>query len=84
MVKALNIEQWMWCIFLGFTELLWGQVVVTFPKVTIPKKFRFGKEGVSIDKADAGMGRVLWMRSLGRLRNQVSSVMCFVNFHKSQ
>jgi len=23
----LTMEQWMWCIFLGAGELLWGQVV---------------------------------------------------------
>ena len=23
---GLTIDQWMWCILLGFTELLWGQV----------------------------------------------------------
>ena len=73
MVKPLNIEQWMWCLFLGFTELIWGQVVTSIPKFTIPKRFRLGHSGVSIDETDAStMGKVLWMRSLHRLQNQVS------------
>ncbi|XP_021330640.1 plasma membrane calcium-transporting ATPase 1 isoform X3 [Danio rerio] len=28
---GLNIEQWLWCIFLGFGCLLWGQVISTIP-----------------------------------------------------
>lgn len=71
-VTSLSIEQWMWCMFLGFTELLWGQVVVSIPKFTIPKRFRLGSQGVDIDDPDSGpMGRVLWMRSLSRLQYQV-------------
>ena len=59
-------------MFLGFTELLWGQVVVSIPKFTIPKRFRLGSQGVDIDDPDSGpMGRVLWMRSLSRLQYQV-------------
>ena len=74
-VTPLNIEQWMWCMFFGFTELLWGQVVVTIPKITIPKRFRFGSKGVSLHETDSGtMGRVLWMRSLSRLQSQVSNL----------
>ncbi|XP_051976611.1 plasma membrane calcium-transporting ATPase 1-like isoform X2 [Xyrauchen texanus] len=28
---GLNIEQWLWCIFLGFGCLLWGQVISSIP-----------------------------------------------------
>merc|ERR1719198_856338 len=35
MVKSLSIEQWMWCFFFGFSELVWGQVVLCIPKITI-------------------------------------------------
>ena len=62
----------MWCIFLGFTELLWGQVVLCIPKFTIPKVFRLGREGVSIHQDSGTMGKVLWVRSLSRLQYQVS------------
>ena len=23
----LNVEQWLWCLFVGLGELLWGQVI---------------------------------------------------------
>uniref|UniRef100_A0A8C2Z8Y4 Calcium-transporting ATPase n=1 Tax=Cyclopterus lumpus TaxID=8103 RepID=A0A8C2Z8Y4_CYCLU len=28
---ALSIDQWLWCTFLGFGSLLWGQVISTIP-----------------------------------------------------
>nr|XP_057932721.1 plasma membrane calcium-transporting ATPase 1a isoform X1 [Doryrhamphus excisus]XP_057932722.1 plasma membrane calcium-transporting ATPase 1a isoform X1 [Doryrhamphus excisus]XP_057932723.1 plasma membrane calcium-transporting ATPase 1a isoform X1 [Doryrhamphus excisus] len=28
---ALNIDQWLWCTFLGFGSLLWGQVISSIP-----------------------------------------------------
>ncbi|XP_051745806.1 plasma membrane calcium-transporting ATPase 1a isoform X2 [Ctenopharyngodon idella] len=28
---GLNIEQWLWCVFLGFGCLLWGQVISSIP-----------------------------------------------------
>uniref|UniRef100_A0A8C5BDN6 Calcium-transporting ATPase n=1 Tax=Gadus morhua TaxID=8049 RepID=A0A8C5BDN6_GADMO len=28
---SLSMEQWLWCVFLGFGSLLWGQVVSTIP-----------------------------------------------------
>uniref|UniRef100_UPI0037E85421 plasma membrane calcium-transporting ATPase 1-like isoform X1 n=1 Tax=Semicossyphus pulcher TaxID=241346 RepID=UPI0037E85421 len=28
---SLNLEQWLWCIFLGFGSLLWGQLVSSIP-----------------------------------------------------
>lgn len=34
--KSLSAMQWMWCLFLGFLELLWGQLVVTVPKYWLP------------------------------------------------
>lgn len=74
-VTSLSIEQWMWCLFLGFSELLWGQVVISIPKFTIPKKFRMGSSGVSLAEQDKRpMGRVLWMRSLNRLQYQVNAI----------
>ncbi|XP_056107081.1 plasma membrane calcium-transporting ATPase 1b isoform X2 [Rhinichthys klamathensis goyatoka] len=28
---GLSVEQWMWCVFIGFGSLLWGQLVTTIP-----------------------------------------------------
>lgn len=33
---SLTMEQWMWCLFIGIGELLWGQVSVGCP-LQIPK-----------------------------------------------
>lgn len=79
MVKALSIEQWMWCIFFGFTELVWMQVVLCIPKFTIPKFCNFvSKESIDIDEQTA-MGKVLWVRSLSRLQYQIRVVNAFQN-----
>jgi Ca2+ transporting ATPase len=76
-VTGLSVEQWMWCIFFGFSELIVHQLVVSVPLSIIPKTFRFGQKGVSMDATDSGMGRVLWMRSLNRLQSQVRVVHAF-------
>ncbi|XP_002163645.2 plasma membrane calcium-transporting ATPase 3 isoform X1 [Hydra vulgaris] len=77
-VAPLDVDQWMWCVFLGFTELLWGQVIVSIPKFTIPKRFRMGSEGLSIQETDGStLGKVLWMRSLSRLQYQIRVVNAF-------
>ncbi|XP_067293234.1 plasma membrane calcium-transporting ATPase 4 [Pseudorasbora parva] len=28
---GLSVEQWMWCVFIGFGSLLWGQFITTIP-----------------------------------------------------
>ncbi|XP_032238959.1 plasma membrane calcium-transporting ATPase 4 isoform X2 [Nematostella vectensis] len=82
-VVGLNWEQWMWCIFLGFTELLWGQLVLTIPKESFPKLCRFGTEGVPIatiiepDGARDSRARLLWIRGLTRLQHQIRVVNAF-------
>jgi Ca2+ transporting ATPase len=77
MVKPLNIEQWMWCIFFGFTELIWMQIVLCMPKIAIPKSFSFGKK--ELPDEPAAMGKVLWVRSLSRLQYQIRVVNAFRN-----
>ena len=78
-VAALDAEQWMWCVFFGFTELLWGQVVVSIPKTILSKRLRFFSSGIA-DKdlitpiASDSSGRVLWLRGLTRLQHQVPTL----------
>jgi calcium-translocating P-type ATPase len=79
MVKPLNIEQWMWCILFGFTELIWMQVVLCVPKFTIPKSFSIGKKVEEDVDPSAAMGKVLWVRSLSRLQYQIRVVNAFRN-----
>ena len=35
----LSLSQWLWCIFFGLFELVWGQVVSTVPNSVVPKGF---------------------------------------------
>lgn len=79
MVKSLTLEQWLWCFFFGFTELLWGQVVLCIPKFTIPKTLRLGSKEYSIHEDSSAMGKVLWVRSLSRLQYQIRVVNAFRN-----
>ena len=78
MVKGLTAEQWLWCVFLGFTELIWGQVVLSVPKSFLSNKLKFFKKGIP-DKvvispeASESSGRVLWLRGLTRLQYQVKA-----------
>nr|VZI15731.1 unnamed protein product [Spirometra erinaceieuropaei] len=45
--KALDIDQWMWCLFFGIGELVWGQLIICIPDSVIPecKKKRPVKPG---------------------------------------
>lgn len=78
MVKGLTAEQWMWCLFLGFTELIWGQVVLSIPKSFLSSRLKLYKKGIppkvviSPDASESS-GRVLWLRGLTRLQYQVWS-----------
>lgn len=76
-VTGLNWEEWMWTTFLGFSSLLWGQLVLTVPKNSFPKLCRFGRSGVPLEpiiEPDGGKdsrARLLWIRGLTRLQHQV-------------
>lgn len=35
--KALDIDQWMWCLFFGIGELIWGQLIICIPDSIIPE-----------------------------------------------
>jgi len=77
-VKGLGWEEWMWCIFLGFSELVWGQLVLTIPKNSFPKLCRFGTKELPLativepDGPKDSKARLLWIRGLTRLQHQVS------------
>jgi len=81
-VTGLNWEEWMWTIFLGFSSLIWGQLVLTIPKNSFPKLCRFGRSGVPLDpiiEPDGGKdsrARLLWIRGLTRLQHQVCYSLC--------
>ncbi|XP_046853514.1 plasma membrane calcium-transporting ATPase 1-like [Xenia sp. Carnegie-2017] len=72
--KSLNAQQWMWCLLLGFTELLIGQVVATVPKTIFSKAlFQLGRGS----RPPPSNARHLWIRSVTRLRHQIRVVNAF-------
>ncbi|KAJ7391328.1 ATPase, Ca transporting, plasma membrane [Desmophyllum pertusum] len=82
-VTGLGWEEWLWCVFLGFSELLWGQLVLTVPKTSFPKLCRFGTKELPLEtivETDGGRdskARLLWIRGLTRLQHQIRVVNAF-------
>ena len=64
-VQGMDWDQWMWCLFLGFSELLWGQLIFTIPKNILPTAFRCVAVGVP-----QGRG-IAYIRSCSRMEQQV-------------
>ena len=79
----LSADLWLWCIFLGSVELLIGQLLLLIPINTIVKAIPWKGKGEAeqydedeVDGQDpiqdsATPARILWMKSLTRLRTQV-------------
>ncbi|XP_072276346.1 plasma membrane calcium-transporting ATPase 2 isoform X1 [Pyxicephalus adspersus] len=89
----LQLDQWMWCIFLGFGELVWGQVIASIPtsrlkflkgaghltqKEEIPEE-EFNEDVEEIDHAERELrrGQILWFRGLNRIQTQIRVVKAF-------
>ena len=73
--RGLPLDLWLWCIFLGSIELLVGQLVIVIPiqRLPLPWKQKEGVEEVDSDplQDDTNRARILWVKSLTRLRTQV-------------
>lgn len=67
-VKGMDLYQWMWCFFLGFSELIWAQIIFTIPKDIIPEAFRCIAVGTP-----KGRG-IAYYRSSSRVEQQDSGV----------
>ncbi|KAL6112425.1 atp2b4 [Pungitius sinensis] len=90
---ALTIDQWLWCVFIGVGELLWGQLISAVPthRLKFLKEAGHGTtkeemheeemtEGVDeIDHAEMEMrrGQILWFRGLNRIQTQIKVVNAF-------
>ncbi|CAL8339751.1 unnamed protein product [Merluccius merluccius] len=90
---ALDIEKWMWCVFLGMGELLWGQVISTIPNSGLRFLRRAGQlsqkdelpeddvndDNEEIDHAERELrrGQILWFRGLNRIQTQIEVVNTF-------
>ena len=79
--SGLTLDLWLWCIFLGSTELVIGQLLTLIPVSKLPELFRPSADEEAEDEADgdplddATRARVLWVKSLSRLRAQVCRIL---------
>ncbi|XP_061544793.1 plasma membrane calcium-transporting ATPase 1-like isoform X1 [Phycodurus eques] len=90
---ALTIDQWLWCVFIGVGELLWGQLISSVPthRLKFLKEAGHGttKEEIheeeltddadEIDHAEMELrrGQILWFRGLNRIQTQIKVVNAF-------
>ncbi|XP_073456258.1 plasma membrane calcium-transporting ATPase 3 isoform X3 [Aquarana catesbeiana] len=89
----LNAQQWLWCLFVGVGELVWGQVIATIPTSHLkclkeaghgPGKDEMTDEEMAededeIDHAERELrrGQILWFRGLNRIQTQIRVVKAF-------
>ncbi|KAM4662319.1 plasma membrane calcium-transporting ATPase 3 isoform 4-T4 [Discoglossus pictus] len=89
----LNTQQWLWCLFVGVGELVWGQVISTIPTAHLkclkeaghgPGKDEITDEELAedeeeIDHAERELrrGQILWFRGLNRIQTQIRVVKAF-------
>ncbi|KAF0034473.1 hypothetical protein F2P81_012231 [Scophthalmus maximus] len=91
--KPLDLEKWMWCVFLGLGELVWGQVIASVPNSRLRFLRRAGQltkkdespeedpneDNEEIDHAERELrrGQILWFRGLNRIQTQIRVVNAF-------
>uniref|UniRef100_A0A671PTB0 Calcium-transporting ATPase n=1 Tax=Sinocyclocheilus anshuiensis TaxID=1608454 RepID=A0A671PTB0_9TELE len=91
--SPLNAEQWLWCLFVGMGELIWGQVIASVPTHQL-KCLKEAGHGMTqdeimeeelaededeIDYAERELrrGQILWFRGLNRIQTQIRVVKAF-------
>ncbi|XP_041429102.1 plasma membrane calcium-transporting ATPase 3 isoform X5 [Xenopus laevis] len=91
--SPLNTQQWLWCLFVGLGELVWGQVIASIPTSHLkclkeaghgPGKDEITDEDLAededeIDHAERELrrGQILWFRGLNRIQTQIRVVKAF-------
>ncbi|XP_026125211.1 plasma membrane calcium-transporting ATPase 3-like isoform X8 [Carassius auratus] len=91
--SPLNVEQWLWCLFVGMGELVWGQVIASVPthQLKCLKEAGHGsapdmimdedlaEDEEEIDHAERELrrGQILWFRGLNRIQTQMEVVSTF-------
>ncbi|KAM5148909.1 plasma membrane calcium-transporting ATPase 2 isoform 3-T3 [Mantella aurantiaca] len=89
----LQLDQWMWCIFLGFGELVWGQVISSIPtnrlkflkgagrltqkEETAEEEMNEDVEEIDHAERELRRGQILWFRGLNRIQTQIRVVKAF-------
>ncbi|XP_044207103.1 plasma membrane calcium-transporting ATPase 1-like isoform X2 [Thunnus albacares] len=86
---SLNVEQWLWCVFLGLGSLVWGQLVTSIPNSWLKFLTTAGhgtlqeeipeeeiKDLDEIDHAEMELkkGKLLWCRGFNRIQTQIHVV----------
>ncbi|XP_069897874.1 plasma membrane calcium-transporting ATPase 4 isoform X3 [Dipodomys merriami] len=87
----LNLMQWLWCLFIGIGELLWGQVISAIPTKSLKflkeaghgisndeiSKDTEGLEEIDLAEMELRRGQVLWCRGLSRIQTQIEVINTF-------
>ncbi|XP_053461526.1 plasma membrane calcium-transporting ATPase 4 isoform X3 [Nycticebus coucang] len=87
----LNLSQWLWCLFIGIGELLWGQIISAIPTQSLKflkeaghgtAKEEITKDAEGLDEIDHAemelrRGQILWFRGLNRIQTQIDVVNTF-------
>uniref|UniRef100_A0A8D3DYE2 Calcium-transporting ATPase n=1 Tax=Scophthalmus maximus TaxID=52904 RepID=A0A8D3DYE2_SCOMX len=87
----LNVEQWLWCLFVGVGELLWGQVSIPTERLPCLKEAGLGlepgeeegeemaedEEEIDCAERELRRGQILWFRGLNRIQTQMRVVKAF-------
>ncbi|XP_055974880.1 plasma membrane calcium-transporting ATPase 4 isoform X5 [Sorex fumeus] len=82
----LTLSQWLWCLFIGIGELLWGQLISMIPTKSLKflkeaghgtAKEEITKDAEGLDEIDHAemelrRGQILWFRGLNRIQTQAS------------
>ncbi|XP_059385423.1 plasma membrane calcium-transporting ATPase 1-like isoform X1 [Carassius carassius] len=90
---ALTIDQWLWCVFIGVGELLWGQFISAIPthrlkflkeaghgipKGDLPQEvLTEGADEIDLAEMELRRGQILWFRGLNRIQTQIKVVNAF-------
>uniref|UniRef100_A0A2K6E8N7 Calcium-transporting ATPase n=1 Tax=Macaca nemestrina TaxID=9545 RepID=A0A2K6E8N7_MACNE len=88
--SPLSTEQWLWCLFVGVGELVWGQVIATIPTSQLKclkeaghgpgkdemtdEELAEGEEEIDHAERELRRGQILWFRGLNRIQTQMEVV----------
>lgn len=79
---ALDLSQWLWCLFFGIGTLIWAQLTrVVYKhlhknwKIKIARKMPVEEE--VLEMSELREGRILWLRSFKRVQTQLNTVRAF-------
>nr|KAF6359486.1 ATPase plasma membrane Ca2+ transporting 3 [Myotis myotis] len=91
--SPLSTEQWLWCLFVGIGELVWGQVIATIPTSQLKclkeaghgpgkdemtdEELAEGEEEIDHAERELRRGQILWFRGLNRIQTQMEVVSTF-------